>query len=338
MGDDPLSGHLLGGSDIDRFVATVDRHLAEAIAPVDVAPVILTEAARHLCLATGAKRLRPRLVYLFGQAVGAPESALVDIATAAELTHAASLLHDDVVDEGHLRRDRPTANARWSNIVAVLAGDWVLAQALVILRKHPRPISTTAVNVVLSMTAAAMREVEVRGQADLSARGWREIAEGKTGTLFGWCGESAGMLVERPESAARFARFGRHLGVAFQMADDLKDLFGGEPGKDRYSDIRNRTPSLPIVTAVAASPIWREKLTRAWGRGALTQGEATELGESLIASGAADVAVSALEAELALAFDALGPDRERPWGQEMIRLAGAFSSRLRSARPAEAIA
>jgi octaprenyl-diphosphate synthase len=311
------------------FLERTETRLAEAIERPEGIPGILADAAQHLCIGGAAKRLRPRLVYLFGQAAAAPADGLVDLGVAAELVHAASLLHDDVVDNGQLRRDRPTANARWSNIVAVLAGDWVLSRALVLLQKYPPVITAKAVEVVAQMTGAAMREVEVRGDATLTLSGWRAIAEGKTGTLFAWCGEAAALLANDPAAGARFARFGMHLGVAFQMADDLKDLFGGDPGKDRYSDIRNRTPSMPIVLALEHSPKWKSELARAWDRGAMTQEEAAELGEALIASGAADTAVDALDREVALAFEALGPDRNQPWGLEMQRLADAFCASLR---------
>jgi geranylgeranyl pyrophosphate synthase len=311
------------------FLVRIEERLAEAIDRTDGVPGILADAAHHLCIGATAKRLRPRLVYLFGQASGAPVGGLVDLGTAAELVHAASLLHDDVVDNGQLRRDRPTVNARWSNIVAVLAGDWVLSRALVLLQPYAPVITAKAVEVVAAMTGAAMREVEVRGDATLSLKGWREIAEGKTGTLFAWCGEAAALLGGHPEAAARFARFGRHLGVAFQMADDLKDLFGGEPGKDRFSDIRNRSPSMPIVLALEQSSAWRTELASSWSRGEVSQQEATALGEALISSGAANHAIDLLDREVALAFEALGSDRELPWGQEMQRLAQAFCASLR---------
>jgi heptaprenyl diphosphate synthase len=112
------------------------------------------------------------------------------------------------------------------------------------------------------------------------------------------------------------------LGVAFQLADDLKDLLGGDPGKDRFSDVRNRAPSLPIVLALAASPAWRDRQSAAWARSAPSLAEAHELGEQLVATGAA--AVELLQQEVASAFEMLGPERETPWGQELVALAGAF--------------
>src|SRR5947207_11516936 len=113
----------------DRFLADVERSLERSLEPEHAAPgepSVLRDAARRLSVASGAKRVRPRLCAFFGEAVGAPEEGLIDLAVAAELIHAGSLLHDDVVDEGTLRRGVPTANAAWGNLVAVLSGDLCL--------------------------------------------------------------------------------------------------------------------------------------------------------------------------------------------------------------------
>ena len=90
----------------------------------------LLNAGRHLCIGSGGKRVRPTMVRLFGLAAGAPEVGLLNVAVAAEMVHSASLLHDDVVDAGMYRRGRPTVNALWGNIVAVMGGDLLLTLAL----------------------------------------------------------------------------------------------------------------------------------------------------------------------------------------------------------------
>ena len=107
----------------------------------------LEEAARHLCLADGAKRTRPRLVQLFAKAVDAPADVAIDVAVSAELIHAASLLHDDVIDEGSQRRGQPTANRVWGNLPAVLAGDLILSRAIQRLLRWPSPVSKRSVSI-----------------------------------------------------------------------------------------------------------------------------------------------------------------------------------------------
>jgi octaprenyl-diphosphate synthase len=279
MAPDPARAAFLG-----RIEAALEQSLSLEGAAAPAATLL--EGARHLCLGGGAKRVRPLLVRSFGRAVGAPEAALVDLGAAAELIHAASLLHDDVVDEGTLRRGRPTVNARLGNAVAVLAGDLVLSRAMARLRPHPAEIVHRAVQVVAEMAAAALAEVEQRGRADLPLAAWREVAEGKTGRLFGWCGDAAARVAGAAAAGERFASAGRHLGVAFQLADDLADLLpdgGGAGGaKNRFADLRNRSPSYPILLAAQRSPALRGRVEAAWSDGA-TDGELAALGEAVLA-------------------------------------------------------
>ena len=208
------------------FLGSVEQRLGGMLADGDAGPDVkgdtLMEAARHLCIGTGGKRARPLLVRLFGGAVGVGPERLVDVAVAAEMIHSASLLHDDVVDASALRRARPTVNARWGNIVAVMSGDLILSTALFRLAQLDARLGQTSLAVVTEMTRAAIAEVEARGNLSLSLERLRYIAEGKTGSLFGWCGSAAATLAGTPEAAERFDRFGRRLGVAFQIADDIQ--------------------------------------------------------------------------------------------------------------------
>lgn len=317
------------------FVTAVEQRMARLLEPeAQAAPGrnTLAAAARHLCLGNGGKRVRPRLVLLLGRAAGAPAAALEDVATAAELIHAASLLHDDVVDEARLRRGRPTVNSGWSNQVAVLAGDWLLSGAFRVLHPHPREVTLEAIEVVAEMSAAAIGELEARGQADLGLERCQGLAEGKTGALFGWCGRSAARLVGDEALAGRFDRFGRRLGVAFQLADDLKDLWPGE-GKDRFADLRNRNPSVPIVLAARQSEAFAARLARAWGAGgdALADAEVEALGGLLLETEAPQEALRMLEQEIEEAIDLLGT-REEAWCLELVELVHAFGKGLGSGR------
>ena len=179
------------------FTERVEAGLVRALSPPSLGDSgVLALAARHLCLAAGAKRGRPRLVWLFAHCLEQPPpiTALTDVAVAAELIHSASLLHDDVVDHGSLRRGLPTANARWGNTVAVLAGDLLLTTALAQLQRHPRSLTRKANETIGAMTRAAIAEVEARGRLDLSAAHWRRIAVGKTGALFSWCASAVASL------------------------------------------------------------------------------------------------------------------------------------------------
>src|SRR5262249_52640390 len=152
-------------------------------------------------------------------------------AVCAELIHSASLLHDDVVDAGMYRRGRPTVNARWGNIAAVMTGDILLTTAMAKLVAIDQRITQAALATVAGLTRAAVAEVEARGDLALPLEHLRAIAEGKTGALFAWCGIAAAVLAEDLDAQRRFAAFGRRLGVAFQIADDILDLTGLDQGK-----------------------------------------------------------------------------------------------------------
>lgn len=312
---------------MDRFVAEVEAGIAELLS--GPAPCTLRAAAGHLCLAEGAKRARPRLVHAFGQAVGAKRERLVEIALAAELIHSASLLHDDVVDAGTVRRGRPTANATFGNHTAVLAGDLLLSFALGALRAHPRETVTLAVDVVAAMTRAAIGEVEARGDASLSYLAWREIAVGKTGVLFAFCGAAPALVTGDEEAVRRFAEVGDRLGVAFQLADDLHDRDPGR-GKDAFADLRQRNPSSLLAIACARSSGFRDALAAAWDREApLEDDEVAELAAQLDASGAPRALGGLLQEEIEGALLALGPYRERPGAADIEGWARALAASAR---------
>ncbi len=278
----------------------------------------LRNAARHLCIGGGGKRLRPLMVHLFGRAVGAPPTALLHVGVAAELVHSASLLHDDVVDQGMFRRGRPTVNALWGNIVAVMGGDLLLCVALDELASLDRAVTASAVATVAEMTRATIGEVEARGDLALPPPQLRAIAEGKTGALFGFCGAAAATLAGKPEVARRFDTFGRHLGVAFQIADDLKDLTGGDPGKPPFADIRSRTPSLPLLLAASSDDDVRRCLKELWAFGSMPDERVREVGQAVLASAAMGEARTKLHREISRGLDALGANAQEPGGEQLV--------------------
>jgi geranylgeranyl pyrophosphate synthase len=280
---------------------------------------ILLEAGRYLSMLPGAKRARPRLTYCFGKILGAPLDQLAPAAVAGEFIHAASLLHDDVVDDGTTRRGHATVNARWGNAVAVLGGDVMLCLSIRALCALPRVITDEAVDLVALMSRAAILEVEARGDIALTEARWRTIAEGKTGALFGWCGRAGAHLVGDHDALARFDACGRNLGIAFQLADDLKDITQSDSGKDRFADITNRNPSFALLTAWERSPALKAELGELWASDApISQERAQELGLKVLDTGAGETTRAAILHHVEAAFDALGPYRSRPGGDEVV--------------------
>jgi heptaprenyl diphosphate synthase len=292
------------------LLGSIELALAEALGPERraLAGSPLLEAARRLCLA-GGKRVRPRLVVGFGRALGAGGAVLLEAAVAAELLHAASLLHDDVIDQGRQRRGQATANVVWGNTVAVLAGDLLVSLALERLRPWPR-LSATAVRVVTAMTEASMLELDARRKVDLTAQAWRLIAAGKTGELFGWCCAAGARWVGDDEAAERLARCGRHLGVAFQLADDLVDLVSND--KDRFADLRNGNPSYPLVMAAHRSRSVRDRLAALWQMPVADEAALRACGELLLRSRAVEDTRAAIADELAQARAVLGAHGDHP--------------------------
>jgi len=242
--------------DVVPFLARVERALKDALigdASVDDAP--LGERAAPLVLAGGAKRARPRLIHAVGRAVGAETAALVDLAVAAELIHAGSLLHDDVIDAGTERRGLPTVNATDGNLVAVLAGDFLLARALATVAPWGSDVAARAAHTLAEMVQGVSTESAHRGRA-VSLTTWTRIAEQKTGALFAF--SASGPLLVRHVDGARTRdavraiaatdRAGRAFGVLFQLADDVLDFSPGR-GKDPFADLRNASPNVVVTLA-----------------------------------------------------------------------------------------
>ncbi len=289
-------------------------------------------AARHLCIGGGGKRIRPILVKYFARALGLRvEQRIVDTGVAAEMIHTASLLHDDVVDNGMFRRGRPTVNSLWGNVVAVMSGDLVLTLALERLSQHDLGVMQEALACVAEMTRGTIAELEARGDLALPLERMRFIADGKTGALFGFCGAAAARFAKNEDAFERFSEFGRCIGIAFQIADDVRDLTGGDAGKPPFADLGSKTPSLPILIAAQRDSAVRRRIADAWAFGSMTPDRLRELGEAVLATGAVDEAIRRMKTEVCRALDIFAPYAEVPGGVELValahQLATAFDAR-----------
>lgn len=299
-----------------KFMDIVEQRISAALSWDSAASwsdmPTLAAAARHLCLAKGAKRARPKLCYFFGLSVEADFDLLADVAVCGEFIHSASLLHDDVIDNGDLRRGVETVNIKWDPLTAVLAGDLLLAESIKGLSRCPRNIAQEALTVVADMTRATMLEAHVRGQNDVSLKQWYYIADGKTASMFRWCGRSAAQLSEEMDAIEPFGSFGTHFGLAFQMADDLLDLQPSASGKTQFADIRNKNPSYPIILACQYSSLFQKELERAWQAPNISEEKIQQLGQAVIATGAAEKTFEAVRAEVEQGLEDLGSYINRP--------------------------
>lgn len=208
----------------------------------------------------GGKLLRPALALLSAEAVGKPAAAAISAATALELTHDFTLLHDDVMDEDRERRGRATVWAVFGVGTALCAGDALAALAQRVLLADPSPARLAALASLAHATetviAGQVLDLSFEGRADVGVDAYLRMASMKTGALLG-CAASLGALIsEGPdESVDALAGFGCALGLAFQALDDWLGIWGDprRTGKPVGSDLRRRKASLPIVLG-ASSP------------------------------------------------------------------------------------
>ncbi|WP_026268897.1 polyprenyl synthetase family protein [Salinispora arenicola] len=234
-----------------RVLEGVEAALRDDVASADP---FVTEAARHL-LDAGGKRFRPLLVALGAQFGDPTRAQVVPAAVVVELTHLATLYHDDVMDEAPVRRGAPSANSRWTNSVAILVGDYLFARAADI----SADLGTEAVRLQARTFARLVHgqiaeTVGPRPGVDPVAHHLHVIAE-KTGSLIATSARFGGLFGGAdPRYVAALAGYGETIGVAFQLSDDLLDIASESErsGKTPGTDLREGVPTLPVLYALAS--------------------------------------------------------------------------------------
>ncbi len=238
------------GEDIEAVDRELARMTREGAAPA-------TDSATHL-LEAGGKRVRPLTVLLAAACFGAPPAGARDLAVVAELIHLATLLHDDVIDDGQERRGRPTPRRLWGNAVSVLAGDLLLTHALErTSAAAPAPVLADLFATLRLLVDGEVVQLRGRTQLDPSEDVYFRIVRDKTASLFAWSARSGATVAGAPPEAARaLGDFGVHVGVAFQLVDDVLDYAGDprETGKAVLGDLLEGKLTLPLIRALAAKP------------------------------------------------------------------------------------
>ncbi|VEN73561.1 Polyprenyl synthetase [Candidatus Desulfarcum epimagneticum] len=216
---------------------------------------IVSEIAGHILFA-GGKRLRPLLMTLSAKMCGARRYD-PSFSTIFEYLHTATLLHDDLVDEAELRRGKPATHSIWGPAAAVLAGDFLLARSLSIAAKTKKSKVIAAIaQVTEEMAQGEIQQLTRKKALDLSEAEYMEIIERKTAAAFqGACLVSAVIAEASAEKKKALADFGRHLGIAFQMADDLLDYDQDAEnlGKNPGADLREGKLTLPVIHALESA-------------------------------------------------------------------------------------
>jgi octaprenyl-diphosphate synthase len=280
--------HALFNDDMALVETELERLVRDGVSPA-------TDSAAYLL--DGGKRIRPLTVLLSAACFGAVPSSARDLAVVAELVHLATLLHDDVVDDGQQRRGRPAPRRLWGNAVSVLAGDLLLTHALErTAAAAPPPVLADLVATLRRLVDGEVVQLRGRTKLDLAEDVYFRIVRDKTASLFAWAAR-AGATVARGsvEAVAALGEFGARVGVAFQLVDDVLD-YDGDPratGKALLVDLAEGKLTLPLVRTVAALPALRPDVdaARAGDRRA-----AVRLAEAVRRSGACD-AVRALARE-----------------------------------------
>ncbi|WP_369202376.1 polyprenyl synthetase family protein [Streptomyces sp. PU-14G] len=205
----------------------------------------------------GGKALRPALTFLSAMAVGAAPGAVVAGAVAVEMVHDFSLVHDDVIDADPLRRHRPAVWKKFGTPAAVLVGDALLARAVALLAAEGGQTGERAVREMAGaleeLLAGQSQDIAFERMRRVTVEQYLEMARGKTGALIGCACALGGVLAGAPERRVSGLRdFGRHLGVAFQCADDVLGIWGRteRSGKPVGADVTARKKSLPVVAAL----------------------------------------------------------------------------------------
>lgn len=215
-------------------------------------------AADHLLRQPG-KRLRPVCLLLAARAGGRGlDAAVRDLAVACELVHAATLLHDDVIDEGTERRGAPAARVLFGNSASVLAGDALFTEALRLVGRTGVPgVLDELLAVIAEMIDAEALQLERRGRLDLSRGAYLRVIRGKTAALFRWALRAGGAAAGLPPAQVdALGEAGLSLGLAFQLTDDILDL-AGDPqvtGKDALADLRQGKVTWPVILACERDP------------------------------------------------------------------------------------
>ncbi len=255
MSPTPLPAESLGFAFADEALEsrvragleTVEQALRDATQ--SEAPFV-TAAAQHVMVA-GGKRFRPLLVLLAAEFGSAPDASdVVKAAVVVELTHVATLHHDDVMDEAALRRGSSTANARWDNSVAILSGDWLFARASYLLADLGPEAVRIQARTFGRLVEGQIRETVGPNEGADPVDHYLSVLADKTGSLIAtsvlFGARYAGASEQIQES---LRAFGEEIGVAFQLADDILDIASesGQSGKTPGTDLREGVPTLPVL-------------------------------------------------------------------------------------------
>lgn len=280
--------------------AVIHRRLSSEVA--------LVNQISHYIVNAGGKRIRPMLVLLFANALGFKGREHYELAAVVEFIHTATLLHDDVVDESSLRRGRKTANALFGNAASVLVGDFLYSRSFQMMvsldRMRVLDVLSDATNVIAEGEVLQLMNMH---DPDITVDDYLRVIRSKTAKLFEASARLGAVLCDAPpEIEAACAEYGRALGTAFQLVDDLLDYEGATLvlGKNVGDDLREGKPTLPLLHAMSQGTAEERELIRS----AIQRGEVDQLQriiEVVRRTGALEATREAARREATIASNAL---------------------------------
>ena len=230
----------------------VEERLAEAVKADNA---LLASASRHL-VAAGGKRFRPLLALVAGQFGDCDAPGVIRSAVVVELTHVATLYHDDVMDEASLRRGASSANARWGNTVAILTGDFLFARASDIAADLGTESVRIQARTFERLVQGQLRETLGPRPGEDPVAHYLSVLSDKTASLIATSARLGALHAGAPSDVVEvLARYGERIGMAFQLADDLLDIAGdsASSGKTPGTDLREGVRTLPVLYALRSS-------------------------------------------------------------------------------------
>gem|GEM_PF-19963 len=237
---------------LGRDLLLIEETLA---AGVSDGPEPAVSAAKHLVM-RGGKRVRPLALLLAAKCFGSVEGeSFYEMAAVVELVHSATLLHDDVIDEGDERRGAPTSRKLHGNGVSVLSGDLLLVNALDRTRRAEPRLLGELIHTLRRLVDGEIVQLRGRTELDVSEETYEAILKDKTASLFAFAASAGGLMNGASEEQQRaLSDFGEALGIAFQLVDDVIDYEGEETGKTLYADLLEGKLTLPLVLAIQKDP------------------------------------------------------------------------------------
>ena len=310
--------------DIQALVATdlaaVDLEIRRQL----TSDVALVSQVGDYIVGAGGKRLRPLLVVLAGRAAGTVNSAHIPAAALIEFIHTATLLHDDVVDDSAKRRGRDTANEMFGSPASVLVGDFLYSRAFQMMAALESPaLIRVMADATNTIAAGEVLQLMNTGDPDTTEVRYLEVIYRKTARLFEAGAQIAAIVAHAPPDVeAALSRYGKHLGIAFQLIDDALDYRGDEAelGKNIGDDLAEGKPTLPLIHALRHGDSAETRMIR----DALEQGgtEDQALIRAVIEStGGLDYTARLAESETELALEALAQIPASPYREALAALA-----------------